>query len=60
VALICHGGSSATAIKNAVYVADRFAQSHLGQELTTAVAHHSFLWEAPATPSTSTSAGAVS
>lgn len=57
VALICHGGSSATALKNAVYVADRFAQSGLGQELTAAVAHHAFLWETVAAP---TSAGAVS
>jgi glycerol-3-phosphate acyltransferase PlsX len=61
VALICHGGSSATAIKNAVYVADRFAQSGLGQELTAAVARHSFLWEASGgAQASSTSAGAVS
>jgi phosphate acyltransferase len=45
VALICHGGSSATALKNAVWVADRFAQSGLGQELTAAVSRHAFLWE---------------
>jgi glycerol-3-phosphate acyltransferase PlsX len=58
VALICHGGSSAMAIKNAVYVADKFALSGLGQELTTAVAQHSFLWEN--VPATTTSAGALS
>jgi phosphate acyltransferase len=56
VALLCHGGSSATALKNAVYVADRFAQIGLGQELTAAIGRHGFLWEtAP-----STSAGALS
>jgi glycerol-3-phosphate acyltransferase PlsX len=48
VALVCHGGSNARAIKNAVRVADRFAQSGLGQETTTAIARHSFLWEAAA------------
>jgi glycerol-3-phosphate acyltransferase PlsX len=45
VALICHGGSNATAIKNAVCVADRFAKIGLGQELTKAVARHAFLWD---------------
>jgi len=45
VALICHGGSSATALKNAVYVADRFAQIGLGKELTAAIGRHGFLWE---------------
>ena len=34
VALICHGGSNAMAIKNAVFVADRFAQMGLRKELT--------------------------
>jgi glycerol-3-phosphate acyltransferase PlsX len=55
VALICHGGSSATAIKNAVWVADRFAQIGLGQELGGAIGQHAFLWDNG--PSTSTSAG---
>jgi glycerol-3-phosphate acyltransferase PlsX len=45
VALICHGGSNARAIKNAVRVAGQFAQSHLGDESTAAVARHAFLWE---------------
>ncbi len=45
VALICHGGSNAMAMKNAVYVADRFAQIGLGKELTAAVARHAFLWD---------------
>jgi glycerol-3-phosphate acyltransferase PlsX len=45
VALICHGGSSATAIKNAVWVADRFAQIGLGQELAVAIGQHAFLWD---------------
>jgi glycerol-3-phosphate acyltransferase PlsX len=45
VALICHGGSNARAIKNAIYVAHRFAQIGLGKELTSAIAQHGFLWE---------------
>jgi glycerol-3-phosphate acyltransferase PlsX len=45
VALICHGGSNARAIKNAIYVAHRFAQIGLGKELTSAIAQHAFLWE---------------
>jgi glycerol-3-phosphate acyltransferase PlsX len=44
VALICHGGSSAVAMKNAVFVADRFAQLGLRKELTEAVARHDALW----------------
>ena len=32
-------------MKNAVYVADRFAQIGLGKELTAAVARHAFLWD---------------
>jgi phosphate acyltransferase len=50
VALICHGGSSAIAIKNAVYVAERFAQIGLGKELTAAIARHAFLWESDRPP----------
>ena len=57
VALICHGGSSATALKNAVYVADRFAQIGLQQELAVAIGRHGFLWE---TEKAATSAGALS
>jgi len=45
-ALICHGGSNAKAIKNAVAVADRFAQSHLGQELADSMKRHQFIWQA--------------
>jgi glycerol-3-phosphate acyltransferase PlsX len=45
VALICHGGSNARAIKNAVRVAGQFAQSRLGDESTAAVARHAFLWQ---------------
>ena len=45
VALICHGRSNARAIKNAVRVAAKFAQSRLGEETTRAVARHAFLWE---------------
>jgi glycerol-3-phosphate acyltransferase PlsX len=44
VALICHGGSNATAIKNAVRIADRFAQTGLGRESAEAIAHNAFLW----------------
>ena len=50
VALICHGGSNAKAMQNAVYVADRFAQLGLGKELTAALARHAGLWDAPAAP----------
>src|SRR5262245_43354362 len=51
VALICHGGSNAMAIKNAVFVADRFAQMGLRAELTAAVARHNSLWDgAPPAP----------
>jgi glycerol-3-phosphate acyltransferase PlsX len=45
VALICHGGSNAKAIKNAIFVAHRFAQIGLGKELTSAIGRHGFLWE---------------
>ena len=45
VALICHGGSNAKAIKNAILVAHRFAQIGLGKELTSAIGRHGFLWE---------------
>jgi glycerol-3-phosphate acyltransferase PlsX len=44
VAMICHGGSDARAIKNAVSVAREFANSSLGDELSRAVARHEFLW----------------
>jgi glycerol-3-phosphate acyltransferase PlsX len=50
VALICHGGSNAMAIKNAVLVADRFAQMGLRTELTAAVARHNALWDGGAPP----------
>ena len=50
VALICHGGSNAVALKNAVYVADRFAQIGFGHELAQAVARHAFLWESAPPP----------
>jgi glycerol-3-phosphate acyltransferase PlsX len=45
VALICHGGSNSMAMKNAVFVADRFAQMGLRKELTAAVARHNSLWD---------------
>jgi phosphate acyltransferase len=60
VALICHGGSSAIALENAVYVADRFAQLGLGKELSAAVAQHAALWEAPAVPPPAAGAEAIS
>ena len=50
VALICHGGSNARAIKNAIRVAGDFARSRLGDESTAAVARNAFLWEPAATP----------
>jgi glycerol-3-phosphate acyltransferase PlsX len=55
VALICHGGSDAKAIKNAVLVARDFAQVEFRQELTKAVEAHAFLWGDP--PRASTSGG---
>jgi glycerol-3-phosphate acyltransferase PlsX len=58
VALVCHGGSDAKAIKNAVLVARDFAQVELRQELTKAVAAHAFLWEdLPSSPKASSSGG---
>jgi glycerol-3-phosphate acyltransferase PlsX len=58
VALICHGGSDAKAIKNAVLVAREFAQVELRQELTKAVAAHAFLWEdLPSSPKATSSGG---
>lgn len=45
VALICHGGSDARAIKNAILVAREFAHTSLGEELTRAVARHEYLWQ---------------
>lgn len=59
VALICHGGSNAVALKNAVHVADRFAQIGFGHELAEAVARHVFLWES-APPDPGPTAEAVS
>jgi glycerol-3-phosphate acyltransferase PlsX len=56
VALICHGGSNAMAMQNAVFVADRFAQMGLRKELTEAVARHNALWDGGAPPV----AGAIS
>jgi glycerol-3-phosphate acyltransferase PlsX len=50
VALICHGGSNARAIENAVRVAGDFARSRLGDESTAAMARNAFLWEAAAAP----------
>jgi phosphate acyltransferase len=58
VALLCHGGSDAKAIKNAVLVARDFAQVEFRQELTKSVAAHAFLWEdLPSSPKASTSGG---
>jgi glycerol-3-phosphate acyltransferase PlsX len=59
VALICHGGSSAIALQNAVYVADKFAQLGLGKELAAAVAQHAPLWDS-ALPPPATGAEAMS
>jgi phosphate acyltransferase len=56
VALICHGGSSAIALKNAVYVAQDFAQRGLDKELTSAIARHAFLWESDTPPAPSAEA----
>lgn len=48
VALVCHGGSNARAITNAIRVAARFAQSGLGEESARSIAAHAFLWESGA------------
>ena len=59
VALICHGGSNAMAMKNAVFVADRFAQIGLAQGADGGRRPaHTLLWDGapPAPPA----AGAVS
>jgi glycerol-3-phosphate acyltransferase PlsX len=45
VALICHGGSDARAIKNAVLVAREFAEMKFFNELTAAIENHAFLWQ---------------
>ncbi len=60
VALICHGGSSAIALQNAVFVADKFAQLGLGKELAAAVAHHAALWDTASVPPPAAGAEAIS
>jgi glycerol-3-phosphate acyltransferase PlsX len=45
VAVICHGGSDARAIKNAILAARRFARLNLTEELRQAVGNHAFLWQ---------------
>jgi glycerol-3-phosphate acyltransferase PlsX len=47
VAVICHGGSDARAMKNAILAASKFARSDLAQELRRAVTNHAYLWEDP-------------
>jgi phosphate acyltransferase len=59
VVLICHGGSNAKAIKNAIFVAHRFAQSGLRKELTSAIGSHGFLWEPVLGAAPAAAAGAV-
>jgi phosphate acyltransferase len=59
VVLICHGGSDARAIKNAILVARDFAHLDLRHELARAIAAHAFLWEdEPSSPQTSSSGAA--
>jgi phosphate acyltransferase len=58
VALICHGGSDARAIKNAILAARRFAQLDLARELRQAVSEHAFLWREQSAPP-GTSAGGM-
>ncbi len=51
VAMICHGGSDARAIKNAILVAREFADLKLSTALSDAVAAHTYLWaDAPLAP----------
>jgi len=47
VAIICHGGSDARAIKNAIFTAAGFAESGLIAELRGALLQHAFLWNDP-------------
>ena len=51
VAVICHGGSDARAIKNAILSAQQFARLELTQELRRAVRQHSYVWEDEPEPS---------
>lgn len=54
VALICHGGSDAKAVKNAVLVAKSLAQLPLRQDLTRAIATHAYVWDTePSSPKSS-------
>ena len=45
VVLICHGGSDARAMKNAILAARDFARADLRQELARAAAAHAYLWQ---------------
>jgi glycerol-3-phosphate acyltransferase PlsX len=45
VAMICHGGSDARALKNAILSARQFAELGLAQELRQAVRQHGHLWQ---------------
>ena len=51
VAVICHGGSDARAMKNAILSAHQFAQLELAQELRRAVRAHEFVWSDEPAPS---------
>lgn len=44
VVMICHGRSSARALENAIYAADRFVRDGLKARLATAMARHGALW----------------
>jgi glycerol-3-phosphate acyltransferase PlsX len=57
VAVICHGGSDARAIKNAILAASKFARSDLAQELRRAVTNHAYLWEDPPAPAGASAKG---
>ena len=51
VVVICHGGSDARAIKNAVVQAQHYAQVAFRQDIETDIARHEFVWEPePAVP----------
>jgi glycerol-3-phosphate acyltransferase PlsX len=60
VALICHGGSDARAIRNAILAARRFAQVDLARELRQAVSEHAFLWREQPVPSGTFAGGTTS
>jgi fatty acid/phospholipid biosynthesis enzyme len=44
VVIVCHGGSDARAIKNAILTAGEYAKIDLRNEIKRCMAAHAFLW----------------